>query len=211
MNRRARPYSMELRNAKAAETKARIRQAALEVHAEHLWEGFTLEEVARRAGTTVQTVLRIYGSKAALQRLLLEASSEHERRPSPPGDVGAAVDALYDDYEVIGDQVIRLLADEPRVSGMPELLNQGRAGHRRWTETAFAPQLEAKRGAAREQALIGLLLATDVYTWKLLRRDFRLDRPAAERIVIDIIRAITEKGGSTWPVCCGHAGTEAET
>jgi hypothetical protein len=71
------------------------------------------------------------------------------------------VDALYDDYEVIGDQVIRLLADEPRVSGTPELLNQGRTGHRRWTEAAFAPQLEAKRGAAREQALICLLLATD--------------------------------------------------
>ena len=116
------------------------------------------------------------------------------------------MDALYDDYEVIGDQVIRLLADEPRVSGMPELLNQGRAGHRRWTETAFAPQLEAKRGAAREQALIGLLLATDVYTWKLLRRDFRLDRPAAERIVIDIIRAITEKGGSHGQSVVGMLG-----
>jgi AcrR family transcriptional regulator len=181
---------MDVRNAKAAETKARIRQAAIDVHTERLWEGFTLEEVARRAGTTVQTVLRIYGSKAALERLLLEASSERERKPSPPGDVEAAVAALYDDYESIGDQVIRLLADEPRVPGMPALLDQGRAGHRRWTEATFAPQLRARRGAARERALVRVLLVTDVYTWKLLRRDFHLKRAAAERIVVEMIHAV---------------------
>ena len=51
---------------------------------------------ASRAGTTVQTVLRIYGSKEALSVLAMEASDERLRPVTPPGDIAAAVRVLYE-------------------------------------------------------------------------------------------------------------------
>ena len=48
-----RPYMMTARAAKADATKARIREAASRLYAERPIEDFTLDEVARAAGTTV--------------------------------------------------------------------------------------------------------------------------------------------------------------
>lgn len=196
MNSTKRAYSMELRAVKAAATKARIRHAAVELHAERLWDDFTLDEVARRSGTTVQTVLRIYGSKEALSVLAMDASRQRLRPASPPGDVAAAIRVLYDDYEDIGDQVIRYLADEPRHPALAPKVELGRQAHRTWVETAFAQQLHARRGVARERLLHALIVATDVYVWKLLCRDLGLDRRAAERLVQDIINGVVQGGGN---------------
>jgi AcrR family transcriptional regulator len=196
MNCAKRTYSMHLRAAKANATRARIRQAALELHAEHLWDDFTLDEVAARAGTTVQTVLRIYGSKEALSVLAMEASADRVRPAPPPGDVAAAVRVLYDDYEDIGDRVIRYLADELRHPALASKVELGRQAHRKWVETAFASQLRARRGAARERMLHALIVATDVYVWKLLRRDLKLDRGAAESLVENIVQAIVRGAGN---------------
>lgn len=205
MNSGKRAYSMVLRAAKAEATRARIRQAAAELHAERLWDDFTLEEVAKRAGTTVQTVLRIYGSREALSVLAIEASADRQRPATPPGDIAAAVRVLYDDYEEIGDRVIRHLADELRYRSLAPRMELGRQGHRQWVESAFAPQLEAREGDARRNLLHTLIAATDVYVWKLLRRDLGLDRAGAERLVADMIRAIVQ-GGDNGQVSVGLLG-----
>jgi AcrR family transcriptional regulator len=194
MNSTRRAYSLGLRAVKADATRARVRAAAVALHAERLWQGFTLEEVARRAGTTVQTVLRLYGSKEALSALAMEASAARERRATPPGDVAAAVGALFDDYEVIGDQVIQCLAEEPRHPTFPSM-ELGRQAHRRWIEAVFAPDLAARDGAASARLLHALIAASDVYVWKLLRRDLGLARPAAEAVVQDMIHGLTRGGG----------------
>ena len=47
--------------------------------------------------------------------------------------------------------------------------------HREWVQTVFAPYLPAAE-AAREARVDLLVVATDVYTWKQLRRDRGLDR-----------------------------------
>lgn len=191
MNEPKRRYSMRTRAATAEATKARIRQAAIDIHAEHLWQGFTLEEIARRAGVTVQTVLRIYGSKQGLTQLLSDAAALRGRTRTPPGNISAAVRVLYDDYEAIGDQVIQLLADEPRNPGFPDM-DLGRREHRRWNEEVFAPYLDARAGDARQRLLHLLIVATDVYVWKLLQRDFRLGRADAEALVIQMISALVQ-------------------
>jgi AcrR family transcriptional regulator len=201
---------MRLRAAKADATKARIRQAALALHAERLWDDFTLEEVARRAGTTVQTVLRIYGSKQALTALAMDAARDRQRPATPPGDVGAAVAVLYDDYESIGDRVIRYLADEMRHPALAPQVELGREAHRAWICGVFAPQLAVRDGASRDRLLQALIVATDVYTWKLLRRDHGLSRDAAERVVGEMIRALvhggTAQGGRDGEVPVGVLG-----
>ena len=154
MNKPTRAYSMETRTAKAAETKARIHQAAVGLHAERMWDGFTLEAVARRAGTTVQTILRIYGSKEALAVLAMLAAPDRPRPVTPPGDIEAAIAMLYADYATIGDRVIQHLADEPRHPSLSPQLEAGRQAHRAWVRTAFAPQLATRSGPERERMLI---------------------------------------------------------
>jgi AcrR family transcriptional regulator len=196
MNPGKRRYSMQLRGAKAEATKARIRQAAVELHAEYMWDDFTLDEVARRAGTTVQTVLRKYGHKEALAALAMQASGERLRPATPPGDVPAAIRVLYDDYEEIGDRVIRYLVDEARHPAFAPMVELGRQAHRKWVETAFASQLGARRQSARLCLLHALIAVTDVYVWKLLRRDLKFDRRAAESLVEHIVQAIVQGGGN---------------
>ncbi|HYL32315.1 MAG TPA: TetR family transcriptional regulator [Stellaceae bacterium] len=181
-----RRYSMARRAAQAAATKERIREAAVALHTAQLFD-FTLDEVGRRAGVTVQTVLRIYGSKDALYAVMMDAAANRPRRASPPGDIRAAVAALYDDYETIGDRVIQYLADELRHRAMTPKIDLGRKAHRQWVETVFAPQLQARRKSARHDLLRALVIATDVYAWKLLRRDAKLARRDAERVIVRMI------------------------
>jgi hypothetical protein len=46
----------------------------------------------------------------------------------------------------------------------------------------------AHPAAERERVLTALIVAMDVYVWKLLRRDLRLDRPAAEAVMVRLVR-----------------------
>jgi AcrR family transcriptional regulator len=193
MKKTRRRYVMTARTAKAEATKARIRAGAVQLYCERAIEDFTLEEVAERAGTTVQTVLRAFASKdnlvlAALEELAARGAS---LKPTPPGDVAAAVRAIYDIYETTGDLIIQRLNDEHRHPTLKPTLDQGREGHRDWVKTAFAPQLERQSGAARAQLFNILLVATDVYVWKLLRRDRTLRRSAAEAVVCRMITSVT--------------------
>jgi AcrR family transcriptional regulator len=190
-----RRYVMTARAAKADATRARIRASAMLLYRERAIEDFTLEEVARHAGTTVQTVLRAFGSKDELVYAALEelAASGVPIKPTPPGDVAAAVKAIYDIYEGMGDLVIQRLNDERRRPALKPALDQGRENHRDVVRTLFAPQLERPSGAARAQLLNILLVATDVYVWKLLRRDRALSRAAAEAIVCRMIEGVTNE------------------
>ena len=117
---------------------------------------------------------------AAHDAQALHSLGEFGQAPITPGDTDALVSGTYDFYEKVGDTVIRWLADEPRISAMREHLNIGRQHLRAWVAEAFAPQLNQLRGNARKELHDALIVAFDVYTWKLLRRDFGLSRRAAE-------------------------------
>ena len=62
----SRPYVMRARADAADQTRARIVRAAVDLCAETMSLDFGLAEVAARAGTSVQTVLRHYGSRDGL-------------------------------------------------------------------------------------------------------------------------------------------------
>ncbi|MGD0847065.1 TetR/AcrR family transcriptional regulator [Bradyrhizobium sp.] len=189
MKRIKRPYVMTARAAKAEATRARILTAAMELYTGRSIEDFTLDEVAALSETTVQTVLRVFGSKdqliyAALGELAARGMS---LKPTPPGDVAAAVTAIFDVYETMGDLVIQYLNDERRRPSLQPILQQGRENHRDWVKSVFAPLLKLQNGGGRAQLLNILDVATDVYVWKLLRRDQALGRPAAEAIMRRLI------------------------
>lgn len=184
---------MTARAAKADATKTRIRAAAMQLYRDQAIESFTLDEVASRAETTVQTVLRVFGSKENLIYDALNelAASGVPLKPTPPGDVAAGISAIFDIYELMGDLVVQRLADELRRPALKGGLDQGRENHRDVVKAMFAPQLAAVRGAARAQRLEMLTVLTDVYVWKLLRRDRKLGRHASEQIVGLMVRAVT--------------------
>jgi AcrR family transcriptional regulator len=195
MKKKTRPYMMTARAAKAEATKARIRASAMQLYCERPIEDFTLDEVAERAGTTVRTILRAYPSKDELVYAALHemAAGGVFLKPSPPGDVAAAVTAIFDIYETVGDVVMQRLSDERRRPALKPILDQGRENHRDGVKTVFAPQLARHHGGARTQLLHILVVATDVYVWKLLRRDLGVSRSAAEAIVRRMITSVIEK------------------
>ena len=179
-------YSIGLRAAAADATRERILTAAADAFLERWYDDVTLAEVARRAGVSGQTVINHFGGKEQLATAAHQWLSEQitTRRYMPePGDTPAAVEAVVDDYETTGDAVVRLLALEERVPSLRPLLARGREGHRRWVEEMFrAPELMAE-----------LVVATDVYTWKLLRRDQGLSRDETVAAMLRIVQALLER------------------
>ncbi len=194
MKIKKRRYAMASRAAKAEATRARIRVSAMELYCQRPIEDFTLEEVAGRAGVAVRTVLRAYPSKDELVYAALDemAAGGVYLKPTPPGDIKAGVSAFFDIYETVGDLVLQRLSDERRRPALKPLLDQGRENHRDGVKVIFAPQLEQRHGAARAELFNMLVVMTDVYVWKLLRRDMALTRPAAEAIVGKMIFSIIE-------------------
>jgi AcrR family transcriptional regulator len=164
---------------------------------EHAYEQVRLADVAADAGVTVQTLHSRFGKKDELfvAAWLWAIGPEGARRDQAPvGDVRAAVRLIYESYEFQGDAVLRLLAEEDRISAVHDMAESGRAWHRAWVERTFAPLLTGVKGAARERRLVALIVATDLLVWKLLRREMGLGRATAERIVIEMITAT--KGAS---------------
>ena len=98
--------------------------------------------------------------------------------------------ATYTPNVDMGDFVIRLLADEDRLPDMAEWLAHGRKFHRRSMRRQFGPQLARRSEAERSALLDALVVACDVYTWKLVRRDMKRSRRDAEALVCRLVVSI---------------------
>ena len=181
-----RAYSMELRAAAAEATRERILATAADAFLEHWYDDVTIASVAKRAGVSGQTVINHFGGKEPLAAAAYDRLGEQvvARRYAPEaGDIPALVAALLEDYETTGDSIVRLLALEEKVPSLQPLLAHGRASHREWVETMFgAPDLTPE-----------LVVATDVYTWKLLRRDQGLSRKDTLASILKIVEALLER------------------
>ncbi len=177
-----RPYDMTSRQAAAEATRERILGAAARAFLEHWYDEVTLQGIAQEAGVSGQTVLNHFGGKEPLFAAVVARLGDEvaARRESAPGDVSGAIDALIDDYEITGDAVVRALAIEQRVEAVRPMLALGRANHRGWVEAVFE----------RPDLVPELLLATDVYAWKLLRRDRGLSRAETCRAMKTTVTAL---------------------
>jgi AcrR family transcriptional regulator len=192
---KARPYRMVARAEAAAATAERILDAAIEVFWETPGEQVSLDEVARRAGVTVQTVIRRFGGRDGLFAAAAEREAERvarTRSQAPAGDPPGAVKVLMDHYEAMGDRVVRLLAEEVRSPALRPVVERGRMLHREWCARVFAAALATTTGAKRRRALAQLVAVCDVYTWKLLRRDAGLSRRQTELAVLELLEPILD-------------------
>jgi hypothetical protein len=89
---------------------------------------------------------------------------------------------------------LRLLAQEERFEEVAEVTRVGRTSHAAWVERVFAGHLEGRRGRRRAMRRAQLVALTDVYVWKLLRRDLGLSRTEAERATREMIEALSTGG-----------------
>lgn len=179
----------------AAITAERILDATVEVFWELPTDQISLEEIARRAGVTVQTVIRRFGGRDGLIAAAVEREAEkvgRQRDEAMPGDPAGSVRVLIDHYELIGDRVLKMLAEEERVPGLRAIVDRGRALHRAWCDRVFAPAVGRLRGVERERRLAQFVALCDVYTWKLLRRDAGLSRSQTELAMIELLNPLVE-------------------
>jgi len=186
-----RAYTMTTRAEAAEETRMRIVRAAFDLQAERLTTEISLEDVAARAEVSVQTVLRRFGSKAHLfeESLQLVNAEIAEERRAPAGDVQGAIRVLVDHYEKRGEFALLMLAQERAFDHVRQMSDSGKRTHRTWVTEVFEPYLPDDH-EGREELVDLLVVATDVYTWKLLRRDRGHSRAQTERRINTLVSAV---------------------
>lgn len=187
-----RTYTQTTRAAATEATRQRIMSAAFELQSQRLSAEISLDDVAESAEVSVQTVLRHFGSRAGLFDATVAWANAQvvDERRTPPGDIARAMKVLVDHYEKRGDMSLMLLAQETTYPHVRRLSDTGKGLHRDWVAEVFAPHLTGLSAAAREEALDLLVVATDVYTWKLLRRDRGHSRAQTEQRMNTLVSAV---------------------
>ena len=185
---RQRPYRMRARAQAAEATAAAIIAAARVLFAERAYDEVSLPAIAERAGVTVQTVLRRFGSK---EELFAAAACERsdqiraDREAAPAGDVWH----LVMHYERWGDEQAHLLAQEARVPAIRAITDAGRRYHRDWIARAYAPALTKLPPTTRRRKLAQLTVVTDLATWRLLRHEFGLSQDQTAAAIGELVHA----------------------
>jgi AcrR family transcriptional regulator len=181
-----RTYTMTARARAVEQTRTSILDATVALSGERRIAAISLDDVATAAGVSVQTVLRQFGSRAGL----VEAATTYvqdavaEERRAPAGDVDEAVHVVVDHYEARGPSTLLLLAQEAEDPQVRAVTDNGRRLHRQWVDEVFAPFRPST------DVVDLLVVATDLYTWKLLRLDRGLSRAQTEDRMRNLVRAL---------------------
>ena len=182
---------MRARADAAEQTAERVMDAAIALWRAGPFEDFTLQDIADRAGVSLSTVMRRFGSKDGLAEAVLRSDrvgTQSNRDAVEEGDVAGAVRMIVSEYEVYGDAVMRMIALEERMDVVRDVVAAGRVAHEEWVERVFGPLLEP--APRRRLQVLQLVTATDVYTWKLLRRDRHLSPDEVVAVMEDLCRRV---------------------
>jgi AcrR family transcriptional regulator len=194
-----RAYDMTQRGESAERTRLAIVDAALSFIPQRMWEELTIEEIAMRAGVSVRTVLRRFGSKDGLVEAAAERARElvaDQRRGDRPGDLDSSIAELVEHYERWGDNAMWLLDHRRSVPVLEQVAVDGTRLHEDWVRRVFAPQLAAHpaRSALRRRLAAALGAVTDVHTWEMLRRRSGLSRDETETALRELCAGVLREG-----------------
>ena len=154
----------------------------------------TLDKVSERSGVTVRTILRKFGSKEGLLKACIENDGNRfirGRMQVTPGDLHGILDALLEEYERMGDALIRTLTVEYHFPSTHELLQKARSIHREWCALVFAPYLPSPASDQYETVLSAFIAGTEFYLWKLLRRDLGKSPEQCREIFMYTLESLT--------------------
>jgi AcrR family transcriptional regulator len=190
-----RGYMMRARAESTTKTRERILDAVIALSEERLSVEIVLADVAERARVSVQTVLRHFGSRQGLfeRALARQTARVRAERATPVGDAASAVNTIVAFYDRLGEWTLRLQAQEHGDNLSRQTVELGRRVHREWVDQVFAPQLTGRRD--RQELVDLLVIATDVLTWKILRRDGGKDRSTTCKRMLRLVRAVLPAKG----------------
>ena len=179
-----------------AEGEARTRQAVLDAavacFSETHFDRVTMNQLAQRAGLSVQTLLRIHGTK---EQILVTAARSiaaaliDKREEVAPGDLDTALRVLVSDYERWGDTHERLFVRARQLPELAQLFEELLLRHRQWIQRIFARELELRTGPDRARLLALLVVSLDIGTYRRLRVE-RLSRAATTRALHSLVTAV---------------------
>jgi AcrR family transcriptional regulator len=197
MNTAAEPrsYNNEKRLNTSEETKKKILLAAIDLWLEMPIANITLDAVAKKAGVSTRTILRKFNSREGLFEACITDESlvqDVHRIEVEAGNIDQIIDCIYDRYEREGNAVIRTLSIETEMKLAAQIVERGRQDHTRWCEEVFAPFLPSKENPKRQEKIAAFYVATDVYQWKLLRRDFKYSLEKSKAITKRILNGLAK-------------------
>ena len=193
--RAPRTYTMTARARAQEATARRILATAREAFIEDPYEDVTLARIAERAGVSHQTLLNHFGSKERLFTAFgeeLAGEIYHIRERATTGDPRSVANALLAQYERFGDANARWDLLEERLPVFAGVIKEARRYHRAWLERMFAPWLDVPV-RERDHRLALLYVATDVKTWKLLRRQLGLGRRTTGELMLRLVEAALDE------------------
>ena len=198
MNTKTRKYDSSKRKAQAEARREKILKSAAKLLAENQKDEFRLEDVAQEAGVSVQTILRAFGSKDGLLVKTLEYEAPAALDFSVYSnikieDLDQLVTTLFKIYEKIGDLVIHALAHEHRSPEFQKSLDVGRDFHKALVSGAFGIYIHRRPLSERSVLFHALLTATDIYMWKILRRDEVLSFDASVATVVLTLKSLIQE------------------
>ncbi len=191
-----RNYQMKARAKAKEQTGQAIIAAAVQLWKDYPLHEITLEQVAEQAGVTVRTVLRRFESKEGLFQASLEQEAHavaQQRNASIAKDVPTALQGLLADYEAFGEANIRTLRVEEELPIAHQILQKGRQFHRDWCAQVFADHLPPQGDPDYDIRLMAFYSATDVYQWKVLRKDFGKSKKATYQIMHQLVQGLIEQ------------------
>ncbi len=191
--RQKRKYHKSQRARAEEATYKAILDAALVEFGHASFDRVTLQSIAAASGVTVQTVIRRFGSKEGLFQALVASETPRvlaTRAANEDAGLPAALEALLNHYEQDGDMVLNFVAQEHLIDSVTAVVEEGRRVHREWVERYCHDLLAGTTGAERQRLLHAAIVATDLSTWKLLRRDLGLEQAEVMAVLSKILNAL---------------------
>jgi len=189
-----RRYRMVRRLQQSEATAERLLDAAWRRFATLPYESVRLSDIAADADVSVQTLHTRFGTKedlftTAFRKWMVEQG--RSRQTARVGDLEDVIRVLYDNYDDQGEIGLRMIAQEDRIAAIRQDTDAGRRWQRRWVAETFEPFLANSAGPkARADLHDALIVACDIYTWRLLRLEMGHATADARRIVIGMISAL---------------------
>lgn len=190
-----RRYELKRRAENQAETRRRIIEAGVELHATIGPARATVTDIAKRAGVERVTVYRHFPDELAL----FTACSAHYRAQNPPPDMApwraiedpierlsVALSTLYEYY----DRVAPMLQNVLRDAEVMPVVWQATEPRRRYVAELRDVLLHgwSARGRRRQRLRAALALALDFQTWRRLVGDETVPAKDAVEMMICLVR-----------------------
>jgi AcrR family transcriptional regulator len=194
-----RAYRMTRRAAANAETRRRILDAAIALHAEKGVLGTSWPDIAKRADVALGTVHRHFPS---LEQLVPACTSENATRMKPPNPsllngltspeerMGRFVEDLFGFYSRSAPWTPRASVDRQHLPVLDSILSRREAGLKALVEETLGPLRR------RRHALEAALALTDFGVWRSLTQS-GLSTAAAARLITEIIMAWLNRRSKT--------------